>query len=189
VTEREFLIDSLRRLNRIEIAYMLTRSMASNHWGIPRTTHDLDFVIQLPSAVVPKLVDEFKGDFLVDREIVERIYRPPHHFNAIDQRSFLKLDFWLLKPEPFDRSMFDRRIRVSYFGEPAWIVTAEDIILQKLFWDKMGPSNQQLNDVAGVIAVQAGTLDLDYLRHWAAELRVRSKLEDVLAGRIKPKAT
>ena len=189
MTERELLIDSLQRLNRIEIAYMLTGSMASNHWGIPRTTHDLDFVIQLPSAIVPKLVEEFEADFLLDREIVERIYRPPHHFNAIDQRSFLKLDFWLLKPEPFDRTMFDRRIRGSYFGEPAWIVTAEDIILQKLHWERISPSTQQLNNVAGVIAVQAGALDLDYLRHWAAELRVQSKLEDVLAGRIKPKAT
>ena len=32
------------RLNRIGVSYYLTGSMASNYWGIPRTTHDLDFV-------------------------------------------------------------------------------------------------------------------------------------------------
>jgi prepilin-type processing-associated H-X9-DG protein len=34
MTEKELLIDTLRRLNRIEIPYMLTGSMASNYWGM-----------------------------------------------------------------------------------------------------------------------------------------------------------
>ncbi len=46
-TERELLIDCLERLNRLSAAYMLVGSMASNYWGIPRTTHDLDFVVAL----------------------------------------------------------------------------------------------------------------------------------------------
>jgi acetoacetyl-CoA synthetase len=41
MNERELLVDCLRRLNRIGITYYLTGSMASNYWGIPRTTHDL----------------------------------------------------------------------------------------------------------------------------------------------------
>ena len=42
MNERELLVDCLRRLNRSGITYYLTGSMASNYWGIPRTTHDLD---------------------------------------------------------------------------------------------------------------------------------------------------
>jgi hypothetical protein len=45
VTERELTIDAVRRLNRAGIAYLLTGAMASNYLGIPRTTHDLDFVV------------------------------------------------------------------------------------------------------------------------------------------------
>ena len=37
MTEQELLLDCLRRLNRAEITYYLTGSMASNYWGIPRT--------------------------------------------------------------------------------------------------------------------------------------------------------
>ena len=33
------------RLNRAGVTNFLTGSMASNYWGIPRTTHDLDFVV------------------------------------------------------------------------------------------------------------------------------------------------
>jgi len=60
-TEREFLIDVLGRLNQASVDYMLTGSMASNYWSIPRTTHDLDFVIFLKRELVDQLVDVFEG--------------------------------------------------------------------------------------------------------------------------------
>jgi hypothetical protein len=59
MTEKELLIDCLIRLNRVGIPYMLTGSMASNYWGIPRTTHDLDFVVQIPESAISVLVASF----------------------------------------------------------------------------------------------------------------------------------
>jgi hypothetical protein len=59
MNERQLLVDCLRRLNRAGVTYYLTGSMASNYWGIPRTTHDLDFVVQLPGPAVPRIVREF----------------------------------------------------------------------------------------------------------------------------------
>lgn len=189
MTERELLVDCLRRLNRLDLAYMLTGSMVSNYWGIPRTTHDLDFVIQLPPSAVRRMVEEFQGDFFLDEAAVRAAFQPPHQFNAIDTRSELKVDFWLLKPEPFEREMFSRRTRVELFGEPAWICTAEDVVLHKLYWNQITPSDRQVGDAAGVVAVQQDALDANYLRRWAGELQVAGVLEDLLSGRIKPKRT
>ena len=189
MTERELLVDCLQRLNRSGIAYMLTGSMVSNYWGIPRTTHDLDFVVQLPSEAIPKLLAEFSRDFSLDEAAIRAAHRPPHQFNAIDTRSALKVDFWLLKPEPFEREMFARRIPATLFGEPAWIATAEDVILHKLYWNKLTPSDRQLGDAAGVVAVQAGNLDQSYLHRWADELGVAATLAAILAGKITPKQT
>ncbi len=189
MNERELLVDCLRRLNRTGVAYYLTGSMASNYWGIPRTTHDLDFVIQLPPSAVPGIVQAFSGDYYLDEAAVRAAYRPPHQFNALDTRSALKVDFWLPKPEPFDREMLRRRVPVTLFGETAWIATAEDVILHKLVWNRITPSDRQLADAAGVVAVQASGLDEHYLRRWARELKVEDKLEDLLSGRIKPKQT
>ena len=53
-TERELLIDCLERLNRSGIPYMLVGSMASNYWSIPRTTHDLYFVLAIASQDVDR---------------------------------------------------------------------------------------------------------------------------------------
>jgi hypothetical protein len=189
VNERELLVDCLQRLNRVQLAYLLTGSMASNYWGIPRTTHDLDFVIQLPPSAVPRLLDVFRDGFFLDEASVRAAFKPPYQFNAIDERSALKVDFWLPKSEPFDRELFSRRKQVTVFGEPAWVATPEDVILHKLLWHRLTPSERQLGDAAGVVAVQSGLLDQKYLKHWAAKLRVASELEDILEGRIRPKNT
>ena len=189
MNERELLVDCLRRLNRTSVTYYLTGSMASNYWGIPRTTHDLDFVIQLPASAVARILQEFSGDFYIEEAAVRAAYQPPHQFNAIDTRSALKVDFWMPKPEPFDREMLRRRARVTLFGEPAWIATAEDVILHKLVWNRISPSDRQLGDAAGVVTVQADALDKSYLRHWAQELKLTGELERLLSGEISPKQT
>ena len=189
MNERELLVDCLRRLNRTGVTYYLTGSMASNYWGIPRTTHDLDFVVQMPASAVPRIIHEFSGDFYIEEAAMRAAYQPPHQFNAIDTRSALKVDFWLPKPEPFDREMLLRRASVTLFGEPAWICTAEDVILHKLIWNRISPSDRQLRDAAGVVAVQTDALDKHYLRHWAQELRLTDELERLLSGEIKPKQT
>jgi hypothetical protein len=189
VTERELLVDCLRRLNGVDLAYMLTGSMASNFWGIPRTTHDLDFVIQLPPSAVPKMMAAFSGDFFLDEPAVRAAYQPPHQFNAIDRRSTLKVDFWMLRPVPFEREMFARRKQIKLFGLPAWIGTAEDVLLHKLYWNQITPSDRQIGDAAGIVSVQGGALDKNYLRRWANELAVAPELEQLLRGEIKPKQT
>ena len=83
MNERELLVDCLRRLNRSGVTYYVTGSMASNYWGIPRTTHDSDFVVQLPMSAVPAIVREFSGDFHLDEAALRAAYQPPHQFNAL----------------------------------------------------------------------------------------------------------
>ena len=189
MNERQLLVDCLQRLNRTGVTYYLTGSMASNYWGIPRTTHDLDFVVQMPPSAVPRILQEFSGDFHIDEAAVRAAFRPPHQFNAIDTRSALKVDFWLPKPDVFDREMLRRRVQVTLFEERAWIATAEDVILHKLVWNRISPSDRQLGDAAGIVAVQADALDKVYLRQWAQELNLTSELERLLSGEIKPKNT
>jgi hypothetical protein len=189
MTEQELLVDCLRRLNRTEITYYLTGSMASNYWGIPRTTHDLDFVIQMPPAAAGKIVAAFSPDYFIDEAAVRAACQPPHQFNAIDTRSALKVDFWLPQPTPFDREMLRRRVHVTLLGEPAWITTPEDCVLHKLYWNRITPSERQLGDAAGVIAVQGETLDQSYLRQWGEALGVLGELDQLLRGEIRPKRT
>jgi hypothetical protein len=157
--------------------------------GHPTHNTRLDFVIQLPPSAVPRIVAAFSGDFYLDEAAVRAAYQPPHQFNATDTRSALKVDFWLPKPDPFGKEMLGRRVRATLLGEAAWIATAEDVILHKLLWNRITPSDRQMGDAAGVVAVQAGVLDASYLSRWARELNLNKELEDLLSGKIKPKQT
>ena len=189
MNERDLLVDCLRRLNRTGVIYYLTGSMASNYWGIPRTTHDLDFVVLLPSSGVAQIVQEFSRDFYLDEAAIHAAFAPPYQFNAVDTRSALKVDFWLAREDRFDEEMLRRRVPVTLFGEAACIATAEDVILHKLVWNGISPSERQLGDAAGIVAVQAEALNTDYLRQWAEHLMVTTDLERLLSGEIKPKTT
>lgn len=189
MTEQELLVDCLRRLNACGMDYMLTGSMASNYWGIPRTTHDLDFVIALKSFAIPSFLKAFDGDYFIQEISVRAALKPPGQFNALDNRSALKVDFWNLRAEPFEQQMFERRVQLDLFGEMAWVTTAEDVLLYKLFWNKLSPSDRQIGDAAGIIAVQDENLDQDYLHRWAQELQVEETLGKLLRGEIRPKST
>jgi hypothetical protein len=59
--------------------------------------------------------------------------------NGLDNRSALKVDFWVLRREAFEQQMFDRRKKVDFFGQTAWISTAEDILPHKLYWHRSTP--------------------------------------------------
>ena len=85
--------------------------------------------------------------------------------------------------------MLQRRVRVTLFGEPAWITTAEDSVLHKLVWNKITPSERQLGDAAGVFVVQSEKLDKPYLEKWAEALGVSAELNRLIRGEIKPKRT
>ncbi len=188
-SESEFLVDVLGRLNSAGIDYMLTGSMASNYWGIPRTTHDLDFVLVMKPAQVDHFLAAFDAGFFLQPDAVRSAFRPPFQFNVLDGQSALKADFWLLREDSFERSAFGRRLQSDLFGLSAWIATAEDILLHKLSWNKISPSERQLGDAAGVYSVQSGSLDTAYLRKWAVYLGVQRELDNLFAGRIRPKTT
>jgi len=187
--QAEFLIELLTRLNSTGLRYMLTGSMASNYWGIPRTTHDVDVVVALEPHQADRLIQAFQSGFFIQPESVRSAFRPPFHFNVLDEHSVLKADFWLLQNTPFDQAAFDRRVQISLFGVSAWIAAAEDVILHKLYWNRLTPSDRQFEDAAGVWLVQAERLDQAYLHHWAIRLGVQEVLVEILAGKRRPKIT
>ncbi|MCB1126694.1 MAG: hypothetical protein KDM81_09380 [Verrucomicrobiae bacterium] len=189
MTEADLLKDCLERLNRSGIDYRVTGSMASNYWGIPRTTHDLDFVLQLSPEAVPNLVRAFRQDFHLDEESVRAAKKPPYQFNAIDLRSSLKVDFWLPRGSLFDREVFNRRLPRTMLGVAAWVATAEDVILHKLLWNQLTPSERQCRDAAGVFQVQRGRLNLDHIEKWSKLIGVNEEWQAILEGRIRPKQT
>jgi hypothetical protein len=132
MTEQELLKDCLARLNRSSIDYMLVGSMASNYWGIPRSTHDIDFVVEYGQEDVDTIVRLFEDDFFIQEISVRSALKPPYQFNALDNRSALKVDFFRLAGDAYDLERFKRRQSAKILGQTAFLAAPEDVILYKL---------------------------------------------------------
>ena len=87
----------------------------------------------------------------------------------------IKVDFWILTDEPFDKSRFSRRCSEEFGGITLQVSSPEDTILAKLKWAKLsGGSEKQFIDSLRVYEVQYEGLDIAYLEHWAKRLAVES---------------
>ena len=180
MTEEELLVDCLRRLEGSGIDYMLVGSMAGNFWGVPRSTHDIDFVIEYDETQIAAIISAFQDDFFIQEVSVQSGLRPPHQFNALDNRSALKVDFFRVAGDEYEFERFRRRKRVSLFNQPAWIAATEDVLLHKLRWHKMSPTDRQLTDARGILLVSGDMLDRAYMEHWAEQIGVIDLLRRVM---------
>lgn len=103
-------------------------------------------------------------------------------FNVIDLATRWKVDLIVRKARPFSVEEFRRRTPARLFGTDVFIATPEDTILTKLEWAAMSGSERQLRDVAGVLEVKRGELDLGYIERWALELGVADAWRKVLGS-------
>ncbi len=92
-----------------------------------------------------------------------------------------RADLVIAVPEAFEALKFQRRQAYSLPGGTAiYLISPEDLVLNKLRWGQQSESEKQWRDVLGMLKTQQDALDYGYLRHWAAELEVAQLLEQAL---------
>ncbi|BDA73725.1 hypothetical protein RIVM261_039730 [Rivularia sp. IAM M-261] len=174
-----------RILEELGIPYLVGGSVASSLLGEPRATLDLDLVVDVQASQIESLVDTLTGEFYISIDAVRDAVERKASFNAIHLETTEKADFFILGNDEFSREKLRRRqlYTLSVEGDSSiYIYSAEDIILQKLRWYRMGMgvSDRQWRDLLGVLKVQALRLDFEYLQHWGSYLELGDLLERAL---------
>jgi hypothetical protein len=171
-------------LNRAGVPHMLAGSLASSVHGIPRATNDIDFVIDpTPSALDSFLRSLHELDLHVDDNVARTEFARRGQFNIIDPQATWKADLIYRKDRAFSRAEFARRVRAAPLGVELYIATAEDMLLAKLEWARLGQSERQILDVVGIMEVRDADLDVVYIESWLDQLLVRELWERALAQR------
>lgn len=170
-------------LDHLDIPYCIGGSVASSVFGLPRSTMDIDIVADIKISHVRELVILLQEQYYIDGDIVLKAIDRNASFNIIHFDTMMKIDIFVLKKRQFDQVAFERK-KTDYIVDdqdktPFYFSSAEDIIINKLEWFRMGGevSERQWKDIIGVLKVQEENLDRRYLNKWAQELGVLDLLE------------
>jgi hypothetical protein len=178
----------LEVLDRLEIPYFVTDSVASSVYGIARTTLDLDLVADLREDHIPRLVSQLRADFYADPEMMADALKRGRSFNVIHLGSSYKVDIFPLGEDEYNREAF-RRHRYTQTAPPGEepiecaLASPEDIVLSKLHRYRAGGevSETQWRDLRGILSVSGARLGREYLLLWAGRLEVADLLDRLLS--------
>lgn len=175
IDQAQLLKDITSFLNKNKIPYMITGAWSVIYYARPRASHDIDFVVELHKEDIKRIIKAFKTlnlEYLVQFDQIQQAIEDKSMFNIIHLSTFLKLDFWLLKDDDFNKTRFARRKNVKILDQYMCIATPEDTVLKKLLWYKEAKIEKHLIDAAFVYQVQKNNLDRFYLRKWATKLKI-----------------
>ena len=184
----EFIALVLDALKAADIEYLIGGAVAVWAWGEPRSTLDLDLVVNIPLESIGRLSEELaKRDMLVPAEIIlnnileDRVDLP---INAIHMYSGYKTDMYPLRPgDELRHSAFARRQKVD-LGEPlgeVYLHTPEDLIVYKLWYYSLSQQSKHLRDITSIVEVLRSELDYGYITEWAAKKGLASLWGELLA--------
>lgn len=177
-------LELARALDKLGILYVVGGSLASSVHGIPRSTQDIDLLVELPGRLVDALVAELSPNFYIDREMVLDAVQRRASFNVLHMATMFKIDLFISDRSPLLVEEMRRRQKFELGAPPraVFVCSAEDIIVQKLDWYEKGGrvSERQWGDVIGVLSVTGAKLDLEYVRRWAAHLGLTDICERAL---------
>ncbi len=175
-------------LDQAGIPYMLSGSFASAYYGAARSTQDVDIVIHVSSEQLRSFLSALpKTEYYAELDSALEGHRRQSMFNVIDMASGWKIDFIIRKSRPYSLEEFGRRQQVTLHGVPLFMTTAEDAVISKLEWAKLGQSQRQTEDVAAILRVRWKALDRAYLQKWIGELGLQTAWNDAcrVAGTVK----
>lgn len=180
---QKLLLKICKILENLKILYAITGGYASSVWGRPRSTFDIDVIVELYKSDAHKLVCALKkiSDIsYIEEDAVIQALEKIGEFNYIDADTGIKVDFYIVGKDQYSKEKLKRRIAKKINVKNIYFVSPEDLILSKLLWYKESSSDRQIEDVKSIIKISGDILDKKYLRSWAHKL----KLDDLLNKEI-----
>jgi Nucleotidyl transferase AbiEii toxin, Type IV TA system len=164
-------------LNELGIRFHVTGGIAASFYGDPRYTQDLDIVVDLAPGrpETAQLLASLSRSHLITREVAIQAIEEKGLFQAIDNRSMIKIDFHVGEKIPGELSRSTRRQIIPGVFTP--LVSKEDSILSKLYWIQQG-SHRSRRDVTEMLR-RDEDFDPTILKQRAAALGLLGLLDEM----------
>jgi hypothetical protein len=167
-------------LDRADVPYMLTGSLAAAYYAVPRATQDLDVVIEAERSGIERVVHGLRiAGLYVEQEAALEAQKVQGQFNAIDPSSGWKVDLIVRKDREYSQVEFGRRRQVRLLDVEVSIASLEDVLISKLEWSEIGGSALQRADVLQLLQRRWGEIDHSYVETWVATLGLQDAWDKV----------
>lgn len=162
-------------LNNSNIDYVIVGGFAVLFYGAPRTTMDIDYVIQLDDENIPVLIKFLQENgFHADEYDMRAALKEKSHCTVEDKETMFRLDIKGVYSEMDERALRNKR-KVELNDIAVWIASPEDTIVNKLVFAR----EQDIKDALGIFVRQYDTLDIEYLEATAKKIGVYDALVDL----------
>jgi len=158
------------------IDYVIVGGFAAIFYGNPRTTMDLDVVIQIgENTGIEKVVKFFKENgFFADTNDMIDAFKEHSHCTVEFKETMFRVDIKGVYNE-MDKRTIKNKIKTDFHGTTIYIASAEDTIINKLLCAR----EQDIKDALGIYARQIGKLDENYLEKEAKRRGVYDKFSEI----------
>ena len=168
-------------LEREQVPYMLVGSFSSNLFGVPRSTHDLDLVVELGDRSIHVISRHLGPEFYLQPQMAfESVMGTPRHIIDVQSTQF-KIEIFRLRGDAHDQERFSRRVHVRWNGRMVWVASPEDVIVMKLRWLAGLRRNKDFDDSLQVATMRRESLDWGYMERWCDRHGTREILEEIRA--------
>ncbi len=161
-----------RILDALGVPYMLSGSVAMNLYAEPRTTQDIDVIVEMMTDDVYNFTKLLGNRFYYSEEAIFDAIERKSMFNIIDFESGMKVDLITRNKDFYEQVKFQNRRKTDYLGIVLWIISPEDLVISKLRWIQELESEKQKADIQNLLSTDG--LDMEYIRRWCELLKLKT---------------
>jgi hypothetical protein len=165
------LYEVVKKLDSINVPYMLSGSLAMGFYTVSRSTYDIDLIVYLKESDIDNMEAIFADDYFYKPTVAEEI-KKNGMFNIIKSKGGFKIDFILVKNDEYSRQAFQNRISLTDYGEPIFVISLEDLIIAKLKWIQDLYSERQYSDIKNLLS--GNTPNLEYIKLWTEKMKLNT---------------
>ena len=177
---RDCLERAVSLLRSCEIRFLITGGAAAIAYGDPRTTQDIDLVIE--ATAIQERLEQFiaqlqREKFLYSEPTVRTAVASGRQFQLLDTGSSLKLDLY---PRELVPGALDRAVQVEIMpGLTLPVASRPDLVLSKLIWINKG-SHKSRRDLRQIM-LRIDALEAEQVHQLANQMNLRELLNEVLS--------
>ena len=163
-------------LNENKIEYAIVGGVAVMYHGVPRTTVDIDIILQIEDKQILTFTEFLNSrGFSSSATDIRAAFAEKSHSTSFFKDTLLRLDIQGVN-SAFDKMTLDRAIEVNLFGTLVRIGSIEDTFVNKILFQ----GEQDLRDALGILNRNSESLDFEYIRATCEMLGILEQLEQFL---------